>query len=44
MQEIILKVRYFVRGLSKTLKNVNFIFSLNPVPFNGKSYQKPKGA
>ena len=44
MQEIILKIRYFERGLSKRLKKVNSIFSiLNPVPFNGQSYQKQKG-
>ena len=27
MQEIFLKIRYFERGLSKSLKKVNFIFS-----------------
>ena len=43
MQEILLKIRYFERGLSKSLKKVNLIFSLNPVPFNGQSYQKQKG-
>ena len=43
MQEILLKVRYFERGLSKTFKKVNFIFLSNPVPFNGQSYQKEKG-
>ena len=43
MQEIIFKIRYFKRGLSKSLKKVNFIFFLNPVPFNGQSYQKQKG-
>ena len=26
MQEILLKIRYFERGLSKSLKKVNFIF------------------
>ena len=26
MQEIVLKIRYFERGLSKNLKKVNFIF------------------
>ena len=34
------KIRRFERGLSKSLKKVNFIFSLNPVPFDGQSYQK----
>ena len=43
MQEIIIKVRYFQRGLSKSLKKVNFIFLLNPVPFNGQIYQKQRG-
>ena len=42
MQEIILKRRYFERGLSKSLKKVNCIFLLNPVPFNAQSYQKQK--
>ena len=39
MQEILLKIRYFERGLSKTLK-ANFVFLPNPVPFNVESYQK----
>ena len=39
-----LKTRYFGRGLSKSLKNVNFIFLSNPVPFNGQSYQKQNGS
>ena len=43
MQEIILKARYFERGLSKSLKKGNFIFFSNPVPFNRQSYQKQKG-
>ena len=41
MQEILFKIRHFERGLSKSLKKVNFL--LNPVPFNGQSYQKQKG-
>ena len=28
-----LKTRYFERGLSKSLKKVNFIFSFEPSPF-----------
>ena len=37
MQEIILKVRYFERGLSKSLKKrLTLIFLSNPVPFNRK--------
>ena len=43
MQEILLKVRYFEIGLSKTLKKVKFIFFPKPVPFNRSSYQKQKG-
>ena len=43
MHEIILKVRYFERGLSKRLKKGNFIFLPNPVPFNRQNYQKQKG-
>ena len=42
MHEIILKVRHFERGLSKSLKTGNFIFLLNPVPFNRQNYQKQK--
>ena len=41
MQENLLKVRYFERRLSKTLKN---FFISNPVPSNGQSYQKQKGS
>ena len=33
MQKILLKIRYFERGLSKTLKKDNFIFSFEPSPF-----------
>ena len=42
MQEIILKVRYFERGLSKSLKKVTLFFLLNPVPFNGQNCKKRK--
>ena len=38
MQEIILKIRYFERGLPKSL-----FFLPNPVPFNGQIYQKQRG-
>ena len=44
MQEILLKIRCFEQGLSKSLKKVNFFFLLNPVPFNGQSYHKQKGS
>ena len=43
MQEILFKIRYFERGLSKTFKKNTFFFLLNPVPFNGQSYQNQKG-
>ena len=43
MKEILLKVRYFERGLLKSLKKLNLFFLSNPVPFNGQSYQKEKG-
>ena len=33
MQKILLKIRYFEIGLSKSLKKVNFIFSFAPSPF-----------
>ena len=42
MQEILLKIRYFERWLSKSLKKLTFFF-LNPVPFNGQNYEKQKG-
>ena len=42
MQEILLTVRYFERGLSKSLKKVTLFFSLNPVPFNGQNCKKQK--
>ena len=43
MQGILLKVRYFERLLSKSLKKVTLFFLLNPVPFNGQNCQKQKG-
>ena len=43
MQEIFLKIRYFERELSKSLKKVNLFFLSNPVHFNGQNYQKQKG-
>ena len=33
MQETLLKMRYFERGLSKSLKKINLIFSFEPSPF-----------
>ena len=43
MQEILLKIIYFERGISKTFKNSTLFFLPNPVPFNVQSYQKQKG-
>ena len=42
MQEILLKISYFERGLSKTLKKLPLFFLSNPVPFNRQSHQKQK--
>ena len=51
-QEILLEMRYFERGLSKSLNKNTLFFLLNPLtkiplffllnsaPFNGQSYQK----
>ena len=44
MQEILLKVRYFERGSSKSLKKGNFIFSFKPSPFQQTKLSKTKGA
>ena len=44
MQEILLKVRYFERGLSKSIKKDNFIFSFEPSPFQWARLSKTKGA
>ena len=44
IQEVVLKIRYFGRELSKWLKNDNFIFILNLVSFNGQDYEKQKGS
>ena len=43
MQKIILKIRYYERGLSKTLTKLTLVFLSNPVPFNRQSFQKQKG-
>ena len=44
MKEIILKIRFFEREWPKNVKKVNFIFSSETSPFNGRSYQKQKGS
>ena len=38
------KNRYFERGLSKTFKKLNFIFSFQPSPFWWTKLSKAKGA
>ena len=43
MQEIILKIRYFERGLSKSLKKLTLLFLSNPVLFNGQDDENQKG-
>ena len=42
MQEILLKMGYFERGLSKSFKKLTLFFLLNPVLFNEQNYQKQK--
>ena len=44
MREIVLKVIYFERRLSKSLKSLSLFFLLNPVPFNEQRYQKQNGS
>ena len=44
IQEILLKVRYFERGSSKSLKKGNFVFSFKPSPFQQTKLSKTKGA
>ena len=43
MQEILFKIRYCERGISKSLKKLFSFFLLNPVPFNRQSYPEQKG-
>ena len=43
MQEIILKLRYFDRELSKSLKKYNFIFSFEPTPFQLTKLSETEG-
>ena len=42
MQELLLTVRYFERGLSKSLKKITLFLLLNPVPFNGQNCKRQK--
>ena len=43
MQEIFLKIRYFKRAFSKSLKMSTLVFLSNLVPFNEQNYEKQKG-
>ena len=43
MQYCLLKIRYFERGLSKSLKKVNFIFPYEPKSFQWTKLSKTKG-
>ena len=43
MQEILLEIRYFERGVSKSLKKALF-FLLNPDRFKEQSYQEQIGS
>ena len=42
MQKILLTVRYFERGLAKSLKKLTLFFLLKPVLFNGQDCKKQK--
>ena len=46
MHEVLLQKKLFekiIERLSKTFKKLTLFFLLNPVSFNGQSYQKQKG-
>ena len=43
MEAILLKERYFEKGLSKSLKKVTLFFLSKPITFNSQNYQKQKG-
>ena len=42
MQEIVLKIRYFERVLSKSHKKLTLIFLSNPISFNEQDHEKQK--
>ena len=42
MQEILFTVRYFERGLFKSLKKLTLFFLLSRLPFNGQNCKKEK--
>ena len=41
--QILLKTKYFERGLSKTLEKLTLSFLSKPVPIDEHRYQKHKG-
>ena len=43
MQEILLKIGTLEEDYQKAFKKLTLFFLLNPVSFNGQSYQKQKG-
>ena len=43
MQDNVLKIRYFERGLLKGLKKLTLFFLLNLIPFNEQDHKKQKG-
>ena len=44
MPEILFKIRYFERVLSKSLKKLTLFFLSIPIFFNGQNYHKQKGS
>ena len=44
MHEICYKIRYFERGLLKSPKKVNFLFSFEPITFEWTKLSKTKEA
>ena len=44
MQEIVLKIRYFERGLRKSLKKFTLFFLSNSILLNKQNYEKQKGS
>ena len=43
MQEILLKIRHFERGLSKTFEKLSLFVLSNPVPFDGQVIKNKSG-
>ena len=43
MQETLLKMWYFERGLSKNFQKLTWFFPFLPTPFYGQDYEKQKG-